>query len=85
MLPSSILVDGKSKLEDYIKYREDRDKAIVACFKDENKTLEINEIYEVIYGSRGLSGRIRDAAMNNLDLHLKKLVKEGLITMSDKN
>ena len=30
--PQSIIVDGKTKLEDYIKYREDRDKAIVAAF-----------------------------------------------------
>lgn len=30
--PHSILVDGKIKLEAYIKYREDRDKSIIACF-----------------------------------------------------
>jgi hypothetical protein len=29
MHPDSILVDGKSKLEAYIKYREDRDKSIL--------------------------------------------------------
>ena len=29
MHPDSILVEGKSKLEAYIKYREDRDKSIL--------------------------------------------------------
>jgi hypothetical protein len=30
--PASIIVDGISKLEDYIKYKEDSEKAIVAAF-----------------------------------------------------
>lgn len=71
-------------MEDYIKYREDRDKAIVACFKDPSTTLGMEELYDLIYGSRGLTGRLRDAALNNLDLHLQKLIKEGLILSSEK-
>lgn len=33
--PNSIVVDGKIKLEAYIKYREDRDKSIIACFNND--------------------------------------------------
>ena len=80
--PSSIVVDGKPKLEDYIKYREDRDKAIVDCFKKQS-LLTKDDIYEFIYGSRGLEGRIKEAAIRNLDLHLDKLLKEGLICLNE--
>ncbi len=71
--PQSIIVDGKSKLEDYIKYREDRDKAIVAAFK-QDESLSLEELYDVIYGMRNLQGPIKMAAFNNLKLHLDKLV-----------
>ncbi len=70
----SIIVDGKTKLEDYIKYREDRDKAIVAAFKPDEALLSFEQLYEVIYGPRNLQGPIKEAAYNNLKLHLDKLV-----------
>ena len=72
--PQSIIVDGKTKLEDYIKYREDRDKAIVATFKPDDASLSFEQLYEVIYGPRNLQGPIKEAAYNNLKLHLDKLV-----------
>ena len=51
---NSIIVEGKSKLEDYIKYREDRDKAIVACFPESMASHSLDNLYELIYGERGL-------------------------------
>ena len=80
--PLSIIVDGKPKLEDYIKYREDRDKAIVAAFVPD-VPLSFEKLYEVIYGSRNLQGPIREAALNNLRLHLDKLLSEKLIENSN--
>lgn len=74
------MVDGKPKLEDYIKYREDRDKIIVDSFN--GKQLSKDELYDIIYGSRGLEGRIKEAAIRNLELHLGKLAKEGLISLN---
>ena len=74
----SIVVNGKEKLEDYIKYREDRDKAIVACFRDGDK-LTKDELYDVIYGPRNLLGGLKTAAMNNLELHLNNLIKKDVI------
>jgi hypothetical protein len=79
--PASIVVDGKPKLEDYIKYREDRDKAIIDCFVG-HKDLTMDQLYEAIYGSRGLEGRIKEAALRNLDLHLGKLIKEGMLSVN---
>lgn len=79
--PASIVVDGKPKLEDYIKYREDRDQAIVQCFHA-HKELTKDQLYEAIYGSRNLEGRIREAAMRNLELHLDKLIKEDTIRVN---
>jgi len=32
MKSESVIVKGREKLEAYIKYREDRDKAIISCF-----------------------------------------------------
>lgn len=40
--PCSILVEGKPKLEAYIKYREDRDQAIISCFTDSSLELSID-------------------------------------------
>ena len=79
--PASIVVDGKPKLEDYIKYREDRDQAIVQCFHS-HKELTKDQLYEAIYGSRNLEGRIREVAMRNLELHLDKLIKEDTIRVN---
>lgn len=79
--PASIMVDGKPKLEDYIKYREDRDKAIVECFHV-HKHLTKDQLYEAIYGGRKLEGRIKEAAIRNLELHLDKLIKEDTIRVN---
>jgi hypothetical protein len=81
--PSSIIVDGKPKLEDYIKYREDRDKAIIACFKSGETPLNQNQLYDMINGSRNLQGPIKEAAFNNLRLHLDKLIKEGHLVLDE--
>ena len=83
--PESIIVDGKPKLEAYIKYREDRDKAILECFKTSGRALSKPELYDAIYGGRGLTGPLQDAAMRNLDLHLEKLVKEGHLARNEQN
>jgi hypothetical protein len=32
-------------------------------------------MYDFIYGARGLEGRIKEAAIRNLELHLERLVK----------
>jgi hypothetical protein len=37
--PHSILVEGKPKLEAYIKYREERDAAIMKCFKEDSLSI----------------------------------------------
>ena len=79
--PASIVVDGRPKLEDYIKYREDRDKAIVQCFKA-HKELTKDQLYDAIYGSRNLEGMIKQAAMRNLELHLDKLIKEDTLRIN---
>ena len=79
--PASIVVDGKPKLEDYIKYREDRDKAIVQFFQN-HKELTKDQLYDAIYGSRKLEGMIRLAAIKNLELHLDKLVKDGILRVN---
>ena len=63
--PDSIIFDGKSKLEAYITYREDRDKAIVNCLR-EHPGINKDELYEYIYGSRGLTGLLKNAAESNL-------------------
>lgn len=78
--PHSIIVDGKTKLEAYIKYREDRDAAIVNALRQStDKRLSLEELYDRIYGGRGLTGDLVRAAMNNLELHLDKLVKEARV------
>lgn len=79
MTDECVIVSGKQKLEDYIKYREDRDKAIIACFSDPLDKLTKQELYDVIYGSRNLVGGLKVAAMNNLELHLGNLVKKQII------
>ena len=44
MNPDSIVVNGKEKLEAYIQYREERDKAIIDCFKNQ-ESLTKEELY----------------------------------------
>jgi hypothetical protein len=39
----------------------------------------------MIYGSRNLQGPIREAAINNLRLHLDKLIKEGHLIVDEKS
>lgn len=77
MNPESIIVHGKEKLEAYINYREERDRAIVQCFSAANpkadQGLSIDFLYELIYGPRNLPSALKGAAMNNLELHLAKL------------
>eukprot|EP00347_Sterkiella_histriomuscorum_P013976 403362637 len=77
----SVIVNGKDKLEEYIKYREDRDKAILSCFQDGDKITK-DELYSVIYGPRNLLGGLQIAAMNNLELHLNGLVKREILQQS---
>ena len=69
------MVAGKEKLEAYIKYREDRDKAILLCFQKRDE-LTREELFDMIYGGRGLTGDLVVAARNNLDLHLAKLIHD---------
>ena len=40
MQRESIIVKGREKLEEYIKYREDRDKAIISCFTSDESLSE---------------------------------------------
>jgi hypothetical protein len=63
-----IIVDARSKLKDYIDYRESRLAELLACFKPGQDTRTRAQLYDVLYGSRGLNENLKLAAMNNLDL-----------------
>lgn len=73
-----VIVDGPSKLEDYIKYREEREHHIKEVFKKRG-TLTQDELYDDVYGARNLNSDLAVAAHHNLELNLEKLKKDGFI------
>ena len=63
-----LVVPAKEKLEAYIEYRESRLKQLQAAIEGGAKSKD--EMYEALYGDRGLTGKIRDMAWNNLEQQL---------------
>ena len=60
-----LVVPAKEKLEAYIEYRESRLKQLQAAIEGGAKSKD--EMYDSLYGDRGLTGKIRDMAWNNLE------------------
>jgi len=53
--PDSVLMPAAPKIEAYIKYREDRDEAIVKALNDQpGKKATKEKLYDIIYGPRNL-------------------------------
>lgn len=73
-----IIVDAKTKLSAYITYRESRLAELVGCFQPSTKVAR-TELFDRLYGSRGLNETLTIAAYRNLDLQIDKLVKDGTI------
>ena len=71
--PTLVMMEGQKKLNEYIKYRVDRlmqleKLAEAKCAESHNGLISRDELYEGLYGDRGLEGPIRLVAYNNLDL-----------------
>ena len=63
------MMNGAQKLQEYIKYREDRLNQLeqVIINHSEKGGVERENLYEALYGSRKLEGPIKSMAYNNLD------------------
>jgi glyoxylase-like metal-dependent hydrolase (beta-lactamase superfamily II) len=72
-----VMVPAKPKLAAYIKYREDRLKQIMDAL--DGRQLSRAELYECLYGDKGLQGQLIIMANRNLDLQLGKLMTDGQI------
>lgn len=71
----NILVSAPAKLKAYIEYREDRLKQMLQAFNSGATTRQ--QLYDRLYGDRDLTGQLQAMAYHNLDLQIKKLVKDG--------
>ena len=78
METNQIIVDAKTKLHEYITYRETRLNELLRCFYG-NKTISREAIYQTMYGGRGLNQVLTLAAYHNLDLQITKLCKDNKI------
>ncbi|XP_066911185.1 endoribonuclease LACTB2-like [Clytia hemisphaerica] len=75
----SLINDGHTKIVDYINHRNAREKQIYdVLLEHSDSSLTSLDIVKQVY--LGLAEQLIPAAMNNVELHLKKLEKEGKIS-----
>ena len=75
-----VIVPAKEKIDDYLSYRLERLQQLLDAVKNENGG-EANrqKLYEILYGSKGLTGMLVTMAHHNLELQIRKLIQDGLI------
>ena len=77
------MVEGKPKINAYIKYREVRLVEMLDAFTstggEECVTKTREELYSKLYGNKGLTGMIQMSAYYNLDQQIKYLIEKGLM------
>ena len=64
--PEQVMVDAKTKIDDYLKYRHDRLVELLACFSvgepssdgEEYRKRNREQLYEHLYASKGLTGGV---------------------------
>ena len=64
--PEQVMVDAKTKIDDYLKYRNDRLIELLACFDsadhssggEEPRRRNREQLYEHLYAEKGLTGHV---------------------------
>lgn len=86
-----IIMDAKPKIENYIQTRLEREQQIIGkhlkCYiidaikSNPSGTLK-SEVYNIVYGSRNLNENLKQSALKQIDHHVIKLQKEGVVQVS---
>lgn len=78
MSVEDVCVPAKKKLADYIAYREERLAQLLSAVRANGESTK-EQLYDVLYGPKNLTGKLVMAANRNLDLQIAKLRKDGLV------
>eukprot|EP00002_Diphylleia_rotans_P022676 TRINITY_DN4449_c0_g1_i3.p1 TRINITY_DN4449_c0_g1~~TRINITY_DN4449_c0_g1_i3.p1 ORF type:complete len:293 (+),score=65.57 TRINITY_DN4449_c0_g1_i3:52-930(+) len=73
-----LIENGVEKIQEYIHHRQAREGQIVAALRSQTEAMPLESLVNTIYGE--LPPPLFHGAMNNLNLHLRKLLKDGIVT-----
>lgn len=77
--PEDIVVDAKTKIRNYITYREEREDLIMS-FVQKHKVLTCGSLFDLIYSNEDLSDPLRKKlAMTSFKAHLRKIINENKV------
>ena len=74
-----IIMEAKTKIENYIKVRLEREQEIIDAISSKPDGSSKADVYEIVYGKRNLTENLKQSALNLIDLHADKLIKEGKV------
>jgi hypothetical protein len=80
--PEDVIVEAKTKIDDYLEYREERLEQMKSAIEQKGKASK-EDLYQILYGPKNLTGKLVLMANRNLDLQAEYLVRKGLVQESE--
>ena len=74
-------MEARPKIDAYIKVRLEREQEIINAVASKSDGCWKSNVFEVVYGPRNLTEPLKIKALELIDLHLDKLIKDGTITV----
>jgi len=70
-----VVENGSEKIQEYIDHRLKREQQIIDCLRKE--PMQAESILSIVYV--GLADKFKTYALKNIEIHLEKLINEGLV------